>query len=268
MKLNNFSKLRVGFIQYQIHDEKKTANQEKLFACLKKIVKKKPDLILLPEICIGGPTQKNQKNEVSLIYRSLVDDLCAFSQKHHLWIYGSIFEKVADKFYNTGILINSAGKIVARYQKNHLFRFEGEHKIFATGKKTVLVTTPWGKTTLLICYDIRFPEFLRKMTWQGARMALICAQWPASRTEHWITLLKARAIENQIFILACNRTGTKRGLLYSGNSCIITPWGEISYLMNAKKIIGTHTIDLQLIDTIRTKYPFLRDANVSEIKRF
>jgi predicted amidohydrolase len=260
MKLNNFSKLRVGFIQYQIGDEKKTANQKKLFVCLKKIVKKKPDLILLPEICIGGPTQKNQKNEVSLIYRALIDDLCSLAQKHHLWIYGSVFEKTAGKFYNTGLLINSAGKISARYQKNHLFRFEGEHKIFAAGKKPGLVKTPWGKMALLICYDIRFPELLRKMTLQGARISLVCAQWPASRTDHWITLLKARAIENQIFILACNRTGTKRGLTYNGNSCIITPWGELSYLMNAKKIMGTHTINLKLIDAIRTKYPFLQDA--------
>lgn len=260
MKLMSFSKLRVGFIQYQITDGKNHENQKKLFVHLQKIVKKKPDLILLPEICIGGPVKKDRRNEVSLIYKTLVDDLQIFAQKHHVWIYGSVFEKTAGKFYNTGVLIDAAGKIKAHYQKNHLFRFEGEHKILAAGKKTTLVKTPWGKTALLICYDIRFPELLRKMTFQGARMALVCAQWPASRTEHWLTLLKARAIENQIFIFACNRTGTKRGLTYNGNSCIITPWGEIAFRLNGTKTMGTHTIDLKLIDEIRTQYPFLRDA--------
>lgn len=268
MKLNSFSKLRVGFVQYQIKDGKTVTNQKKLFAYLKKIVKKKPDLILLPEICIGGLVKKSQRDEVSLIYKLVINVLQTFAKKHRVWIYGSVFEKKSGRFYNTGILIDSLGKIVARYPKIHLFRFEGEHKILSAGKKSKLAKTPWGKMALLICYDIRFPEFLRKMTFQGARIALVCAQWPASRTEHWITLLKARAIENQLFILACNRTGTKRGLAYSGNSCIITPWGDITYLMNVKKMIGTHTIDLKLIDTIRTKYPFLRDADVSEIKRF
>ncbi len=90
-------------------------------------------------------------------------------------------------------------------------------------------------------------------------MALVCAQWPVARVDHWLTLLRARAIENQIFVLACNCRGKKRDMVFKGHSCVISPWGEILFLLKGKSF-GFFDVDLNQVALIRKKYPFFKDA--------
>lgn len=255
-------KLKIGFIQYNILQNAATDNEAELLRHIRDLLKKKPDLILAPEIFLGSPQNKARFAETAKLYRSTIEKLRILSKKSGCHFYGSIIEDSGGTFYNTAIFINSKGKAATVYRKKHLFRFDGEHRLFGAGRDAAVFSAPWGKTAPQICYDIRFPELLRGMVFSGAKIVLVAAQWPDSRSDHWLTLLKARAIENQIYVLACNRTGTKNQLTYGGLSCAISPWGEFLCLFDSNHQTGFVQIDLSLITTVRKRYPFLKDADV------
>lgn len=252
--------LRVGFIQYQILENSPRQNSNVLMKQISALSQKKIHLVLLPEICIGGTLQKSERQNYANAYKILVKDLKKSAQKKSLWIYGSVIKKQNNCFYNTALLINPNGNIASRYRKIHLFRHENEHDVFSAGVSPTLTNTPWGKTGLLICYDLRFPELARQLTLKGAKILLVCAQWPKPRREHWLTLARARAIENQIFVIACNRTGKKNGLVYSGDSVVFSPWGERLMHLKKNQLTGICEIDLQRLGEVRKRYPFLKDV--------
>lgn len=254
-------KFKIGFIQYEITQNAMTDNEAKLFKHVRDLLKKKPDLILAPEIFLGSPRDKTGFAKTAKLYCSTIEKLRALSKKSGCHFYGSIIENSGGTFYNAAVFINSKGKATTVYRKKHLFRFDGEHKLFGAGKDAAVFSAPWGKTAPQICYDIRFPELLRGMVFSGAKIALVAAQWPDSRRDHWLTLLRARAIENQIYVLACNRTGTKNDLAYGGLSCAISPWGEFLCLLDSSHQTGFVQIDLSFVTTVRKRYPFLKDAD-------
>lgn len=260
MKKNH---LRVAFIQYKIAENKPCQNSNVLLQQIRTCARKKNDLILLPEICLGGTQKAGERDEYAKIYKRFTQEIKKLCAQHKIWIYGSVLEKSNKDFFNTALLISPQGHIQARYRKIHLFCYEEEHKTFTAGQKPVMAHSPWGKTGLIICYDLRFPELARQLTIKGAKVLLICAQWPQGRREHWLALLKARAIENQIFVLACNRTGQKRDLHYSGDSCVISPWGEILLQLKKNQTTGICEIDLNEVEQVRKKYPFLRDLRLT-----
>lgn len=263
-------KIKVAVLQYQIDSAQPEKNVKKSLKLIQEISLKNPDLILLPEICIGAPLSKKWRYFYMLQYKLFLEALCLIAKQNKICFYGSFLEEMnpalspisqeAKKFFNSALFINQSGKIINRYNKIHLFALDGENKRFEAGKSSQVFTSPFGKVAPLICYDIRFPELLRKQTFAGAELALVCAQWPSSRRDHWTTLLKARAIENQIFVVACNRTGTKGNLSYSGDSCVISPWGEILLQLNEQKDYGICDINLSEIARIRKKFPFLKSA--------
>lgn len=232
-----------------------------LEATLKQVRQKHPHLICLPEIFLGGALKPENRKIVAEFYEHFVKKLQILAKKNKFFFFGSILERSGKKFFNTAVLISNTGKISAIYHKHNLFRLLDEHKIYSQGKKPRLWNSPWGKIAPLICYDIRFPEFLRNLTLKGARFALVCAQWPSSRRDHWLTLLKARAIENQMFVIACNARGKKGKLSFVGDSCVISPWGKVLFQMKKDQEIGYFKIDLSLVENIRKKYPFLKDVS-------
>ena len=252
--------LKIALIQNKILFGDPLRTSQTLKRLVTKALKKRPHLILLPEIFLGGTQIPKQRKNFAKIYQDFLKFLKVFTKTNKVFFFGSILEKSEKKIFNTAILVSDTGKILNTYRKNYLFRLEGEHKIYSPGKKSRLWNSPWGKIAPLICYDIRFPELLRKLTLKGARSALVCAQWPKPRREHWLTLLKARAIENQMFVIACNARGQKGNLDFVGDSCVISPWGEILFQMNSKQDVGYFEIDLSLTEKIRKTYPFLRDA--------
>jgi omega-amidase len=257
--------LNVGLLQFAIEQDKILANAKKLLRSLDTILQKKIDLIVLPEVFLGGPKAASEMQATARVYQDIISELQARAKDSSCAFYGSIIESNKKTFYNSSLYINDAGRVQAVYRKNHLFRFDNEHKRFGAGSKSDVITTRWGKIAPQICYDIRFPELLRKMTFQGAKLALVCAQWPSSRREHWLTLLRARAIENQIFVIACNRRGRKNALTFSGDSCVISPWGD--FLLQAQeKSFATCQVDLSLVETVRAQYPFLKDAAKRRIR--
>lgn len=182
------------------------------------------DRVRAREACGSGPIQ---------------DWLAATAQKHGIWLFGGSIPLAAssdDKMMNTTLVYNPQGEVVARYDKIHLFGFQqgnesyDEASFIEAGHQPVAVDTPFGRVGLSICYDLRFPELYRQL---GADKPLDLILVPAAFTDttgkaHWETLLKARAIENQCYLMAIGQGGRhENGRMTHGNTMIIDPWGEI-----------------------------------------
>ncbi len=128
------------------------------------------------------------------------------------------------------------------------------------GERATLAKLPWGTAGLAICYDLRFPELFRGYALAGARLILLPAEWPHPRLAHWRTLLRARAIENQYFVAACNRVGADpNGTRFFGHSTLIDPWGEAIAEAGEEPCLLTATLDLAQVEEIRRKIPVFED---------
>ena len=174
-------------------------------------------------------------------------------------VCGSVANKKADGFYNTAYVFDREGNVVAEYDKTHLFTPSGEHHSFQSGTHTCNFLLEGKKCALIICYDIRFPELTRTCTLQGVDLMFVVAQWPNKRSMHLDTLSRARAIENQMFLVLCNSVGTAGQTKNGGHSAIIDPWGEyLAQAGEAEEIISGE-LDFSVIEGIRNSINVFRD---------
>lgn len=151
------------------------------------------------------------------------------------------------------------------YIKAHLFTMILEDEYETAGDSLCLVEAPWGPTALSVCYDIRFPELFRTYALQGAKLTLSPIAFPYPRLEHWKVLVRARAIENQMFMVGTNQVGEEDlgpdgKVTYCGDSVIIDPWGEtVLEASETGEELLTATIDMDMVDEIRARMTVLRD---------
>ena len=183
------------------------------------------DIILLPELWSSGYDYENFP-QMAATTPTMLGRMAKIAMAKNSYVGGSLVEADNGNFYNTFFLIDPKGNNLAAYRKIHLFSLMKEDLHFSPGLKPCLIEIYGQPVGLMTCYDIRFPELSRTLALQGAQLLLVCAQWPRPRTAHWRTLLKARAIENQLFVAACNRIGQGAEHRYPGSSTIINPWGE------------------------------------------
>jgi predicted amidohydrolase len=134
-----------------------------------------------------------------------------------------------------------------------------EDQYLVPGDHLTQAETRWGSLGLAICYDLRFPEIFRAYAIAGARMVLLPSEWPHPRLEHWRTLIRARAIENQMFVIACNRVGVSKETTFCGHSAIIDPWGETVIEGGESPTLLTAEIDVDRVEEVQKKIPVLRD---------
>ena len=161
--------------------------------------------------------------------------------------------------YNTAYVVDRDGTIVDAYRKVHLFSPTGEHRHFKPGRRAVVAETSLGPIGLIICYDLRFPELCRSLTFKGARIVIVTAQWPAIRVTHWHTLLVARAIENQLFVLGANRCGEDGDLVFGGHSRIVSPYGEILARAGKRPATLFATLQMKQVESYRKQIPALKE---------
>jgi predicted amidohydrolase len=161
--------------------------------------------------------------------------------------------------FNTATLYGPDGERVGAYRKVHLFAPMGDREHMTAGDALPLFDLPWGRTALAVCYDLRFPEQWRQYTWAGARLIVIPAEWPVHRVEHWRLLLRARAVENQLFVAGCNRTGTDTDGEYGGHSAAVDPWGRVLVEGGAEPGLYVATLDLDEVERARGLFTFLED---------
>lgn len=222
------------------------------------------DLVLLPELWSTAYALDAAPVLASPLANSALDGgwfgrVAALAAEHRLYVGGSLLEARGGRYYNCFALYGPDGVLAGAYRKVHLFRLMDEEKYLAPGEEAVALDLPWGKTGLAICYDLRFPELFRRYALAGARLMLLPAEWPHPRRMHWQTLLRARAIENQCFVAACNRVGVTGSAAFFGSSAVIDPWGETLVEAGETEALLTVAIDLALVDSVRQRIPVFED---------
>jgi omega-amidase len=232
-------------------------NAEKL---IEEAMKEQPDIIVFPELWTTGYDltrleQIADKDAVTTI--RFLKDAARKYQVH--FVGGSVANQGETGVKNTLLIINKKGELVHSYSKLHLFRLMDEHLYLEAGEQEGLFELEGLTFSGVICYDIRFPEWIRTHTAKGAEALFVVAEWPAARLSHWRALLIARAIENQCFVIACNRSGSDPNNEFAGHSMIIDPWGEVIAEAGAKEEILSAEIKLNLVKDIRKQIPIFED---------
>ena len=175
-------------------------------------------------------------------------------------VAGSVTNRRSDGIYNTAYVFDRRGFCVAEYDKTHLFSPMQEDIYFRKGNHTCTFELDGVRCALIICYDIRFPELTRTMTVKGVDMLFMVSQWPLVRVPHLDALTRARAIENQMFVVCCNSAGKAGETVYGGNSSVTDPWGKvIAHASGAGEEIICADCDMSIIKDIRTTINVFRD---------
>ncbi|MFX3633431.1 MAG: carbon-nitrogen family hydrolase [Candidatus Pristimantibacillus sp.] len=254
--------LRIALLQMNIEVGNIEANFTKLSSMLEEAAAQpqKPDVIVFPEMWNTGYALTEINELADRNGERTKRFIAEFSQKHAInVIAGSIAESKGEEIYNTIYAFDKKGELLGDYSKIHLFRLMDEEKYLAAGDKLGNLTLEGTAAGMMICYDIRFPELARKLALEGAKLLFVPAEWPHPRLHHWRTLLTARAIENQMFVIACNRTGKSGDTSFFGHSMILDPWGETIMEAGEEEGIFYGDIDLSLVDTVRSKIPVFED---------
>jgi predicted amidohydrolase len=239
--------------------EDKEANKKKILEMLAGI--EQVELLIFPEMSLTGFSMKSQKMGEGIGGPSFR----FFSQmavKNNTNIIAGIVERRKERFYNTLLHIKPDGKLVKLYRKIHPFSYSDEDKHYSAGKKPAITKIRKWRIGLSICYDLRFPELYRKYGKKRTHLIVNIANWPDTRIENWRVLLKARAIENQCYIVGVNRVGTDPKFKYIGFSNVFDPIGkEIISVENEEKLI-TAELNKEYVKEIRDKFPFLEDIKL------
>lgn len=227
-------------------------------------IREKTDLIVLPEMFNTGFTMNAEPNAEDMDGKT-INWMKETAQKFNAVVTGSIIIKENSKFYNRLIWMQPDGKY-QYYDKKHLFGLGQEDKTYTAGKKQLIVELKGWKIMLAICYDLRFPVWLRNYG-EKYDLLLIVANWPEKRAHHWRMLLPARAIENQAFVIALNRVGHDGNeIYYSGDSTCLNPSGNVVYYKRDEEDLYTFTINKDDVQNIRSQMQFLKDADEFKLK--
>jgi len=247
----------VEIAQIDIKQGDKGSNMNKIMDIINN---SRGDLILFPELFTTGFAHEEcHELAESLENSETVNQISDIAEDK--LIAGSIIEVDNYRLYNTFLLIDDTG-IIGKYRKIHLF--DKERDVFTPGKDICVVNTEHGRMGLAVCYDLRFPELFREFMKNNAEIILICANFPSIRRSHWDILLKARAIENQFFIIACNRVGRDDYNEYSGRSMVIDPWGRSLTIGDDFETILHCNVDYRRVGEIRESFPVLEHVRLLE----
>lgn len=252
--------LSISLGQFDVTLGDPAANLTKVQALAAEAARRRSHILVLPELWSTGYDLERAAVYATPTDGGIFADVAALARQHRLYILGSCLSLLGEgQFGNTAVLFDDNGRNLGEYSKTHLFRLMEEEQFLTAGNQLALVETAWGMAGLTICYDLRFPELYRHYALAGARLVFVPAEWPHPRLAHWRTLLRARAIENQMFIVACNRVGTSKNTTFFGHSCIIDPWGETVIEAGEGEMLVTADIDLSLVDSVRAKIPVFAD---------
>ncbi len=221
------------------------------------------DLIVLPEMFTTAFTMNAQKLAETDKGRAL-EWMISKAKDKHADLIGSLIIKEEESYFNRLYWVKSDGKIEF-YDKRHLFRMAGEHKIYSAGKNKLISTIKGWRILPLVCYDLRFPVWSRGQN--DFDMIIYIANWPGRRSSHWRLLLKARAVENQAYVIGVNRIGSDGlAIKYRGDSAIIDPLGNIIKQGAHKEFIHTETLSFKKLDEYRNKFPVWKDSDTFKIE--
>jgi predicted amidohydrolase len=217
------------------------------------------DVVILPEMWTTGyDLRRIEELAEHPPYAQL--PLYKWAKTHQVFLIGgSVPSKINQQYFNTMLIYNPFGELVHSYSKAHLFQLMNEHHFLSAGNGKGSFIINNIACAGVICYDIRFPEWIRTHTVSGDEVVFVVAQWPLARLNHWRVLLQARAIENQCYIVACNRSGSDPSNQFAGHSMVITPWGEIEKECDTEASFLAIKLDLNKVKEVRKGIPIFND---------
>jgi len=249
--------IRAAAIQFTVKPGDVDANLAYVREALPRAAAQGAHLAVLPEMWSSGFAY-GKLNDLALRTAGIVDELLALSRELKMVIVGSLPEPNGDKVFNT-VHVMDNGTLAGVYRKIHLFSLLGEDRAFSGGDSWLLADTSIGKVGVIICYDLRFPELSRRLAVEGAQVICVPAQWPKPRDEHWRTLLRARAMENQLFVVACNACGIIGKLDFFGMSMIIDAKGDVLAEAGEREGEIIASLDMQTMTDWRAQIPCFND---------
>lgn len=257
--------IKISLAQMDINLGQPDVNFQQASAMIQEAAALGSQLVLLPELFASGYDLENWLKHAAPLGEGAFGQLSRLAHQHGIVVGGSLLESDRGRAYNTFVLYQPDGRLAGWYRKIHLFQQMDEHRWLASGDGPVLCSLLLQgqaepvQIGLAICYDLRFPELFRRYAVDGAQLFLLPAEWPAARRMHWQALIQARAIENQAFIAAVNRTGSSKGEVFGGGSLVVGPWGEVITSARDKPQLLTATLDLSTVNEVRAKIPVLAD---------
>ena len=247
------------------------ADVERNLAAIERRFRRLPacDLVALPEVFAIRGRDADYRAVAERLPGPITRRLMALAAQTRVWVLaGSVIERGQGKIYNTSVLINRQGRIVARYRKIHLFEANldngqvvRESDIYAAGANPVMAEVEDWSCGLAICYDLRFPELFRYYSRRGAALFFVPSNFTQKTgKDHWETLVRARAIENQAFVVAPNQCGVNpcTGIASYGHSLVVGPWGDVLATAGDKETILSITLQPEDLRRTRARIPVLR----------
>src|SRR6476661_2202494 len=260
------STLTITGIQSTLHWEAKKANlqmfEEKIFS-----ISKPTEIVVLPEMFSTGFSMQPEKLAEAM-EGATMQWMKQVASKKKIILTGSLIIKDSsppglggEAYYNRLVWVLPNGQ-VGYYDKRHLFAYADEDQHYTQGEKRLIASVKGWKINLLVCYDLRFPVWSRQQGDSEYDVLIYVANWPERRAQAWTSLLRARAIENQSYVIGVNRTGEDGNKIhYTGESMAIDPMGEILYHKKDEDDVFTVTLDRLHLEKVREKFPFWKDAD-------
>jgi predicted amidohydrolase len=259
--LRELKMIKISIIQMNIMDGQKDVNLNNALSYLQELssINPLPEIVCLPELFTTGYDLKNVKKLAEPLAGDTINKILAISKGKFI-VIGTILEKDNGHFYNTAFILDKNGEIIGKYRKTHLFSPMLEKEFLTAGNAIPVFSLSEFhnlKVGLAICYDLRFPGLFRALALQGAEIIFVPSEFPSPKNEIWRTLLIARAIENQVFVVGINRVGKGKSDSFFGNSLITN--GSFHQILGTNPSIKMFELDLSSIKEIREKLPLLKD---------
>lgn len=221
------------------------------------------DLVVLPELWAPGYFGfDNYADEAESLDGETVSVAREWAKELDCYLHvGSILERIDNgRVHNTAILIDPRGEVIHTYRKIHVFGYRSrEAQLLEPGESISTIPTEFGTVGATTCYDLRFPAIWQALVDQGAEVVIVPAAWPKERVDHWRLFTSCRAVEEQVFIIACNAVGTQGSVELGGHSRVIGPWGDVILECGAEEGVYTCEIDVDAVRRVRSEFPVLHD---------
>ncbi|MGW8062211.1 carbon-nitrogen family hydrolase [Streptomyces ziwulingensis] len=255
--------MRASLIQIAVNEDESVQARRRRAASLVREQAGAADLVVLPELWTTGAFAfASFDAEAEPLDGPTYEVMAEAASEAGVWLHaGSVPERAADgQLYNTSLVLSPSGELAAAYRKIHRFGFDrGEAVLMGAGSELVTVRLPETTAGVATCYDLRFPELFRGLVDAGAETLVVPAGWPERRRSHWTLLARARAVENQAFVLACGTAGTHAGVPQAGHSIVVDPWGEVLAEAGAGEEVLTVEFDPAKAARTREQFPALKD---------
>lgn len=252
------SVLKITLVQTSLHWEDRDANLAHMNTLMQQVTEA-TDVIVLPEMFSTGFSMNTSLAED--MQGKVMNWMLKVAAEKKAAVCGSLMMRENGVFFNRFVWVEADGKLVT-YDKRHLFSMGDEHLHYEAGTEEKIISYKGFHIRPAVCYDLRFPVWLRRTSLYDYDLLLFVANWPEKRVHHWKQLLQARAIENQSYVIGVNRIGEDgNGVAHSGDSCMVSPKGDVVFLDTGKPVIKTFTLDKQEVDTYRESFPAMNDAD-------